>query len=568
MGVTYKLKEEVIDFIKHHKQLNPRISCRSLVGLIEAKFSIRVSKSSINAVIKEAHLSSPIGRPSARSANPRKFTIPPEKKIQYIDQSPNKSESEEIKNKSKSDVDVNKKSLVIKQDTPRQKRKEFSRNKEFLTKHTESNRIEEESLGNFPSASEEKYFKINFKRILMLIVLRDFFSGPFLDEFFTRNTSFSKREIAILNILFSFHPEVFNYPVIAIERENRVIWEMFGFSVPDLNEIELIIKYLQVNQFPVFEFYLEAQYFLTEVHSIRFILENEKKMTVDGRMKSVLGEHENALACPIERALANLSNFLVDREILKLYCPPEHLSHDLLEGVMTVCENPEGIKKISFIGNSGIVSEIGVTNHAKRGFILNIRDERQVLGIKKEDLCDKFEIENRSIYFRDTYQSVKDIFPMISNDKNIRFVTFYEPGTDFLRHSFTNINASNMKSDTIFAEFIEIDRKSQQEDFDNESEEFSTLKTSPSQSGLDLLISVLLTRMQRIFVRQNFFTHANKNVDLGSCDQEIRFVYSIIGEEIQLRMDNNQNSISKDLTRALNCLFSMGFGRFKISGIA
>ena len=52
MGVIYKLKPEVKDFILEQKKLNPAVGCRSLTSLVESKFHIKLSKSSINAIIK------------------------------------------------------------------------------------------------------------------------------------------------------------------------------------------------------------------------------------------------------------------------------------------------------------------------------------------------------------------------------------------------------------------------------------------------------------------------------------------------------------------------------------
>jgi len=62
MGVIYKLKPEIREFILEQKKSNPLLSCRALTNLLENKFQIKVSKSSINSVIKETGLSLPVGR--------------------------------------------------------------------------------------------------------------------------------------------------------------------------------------------------------------------------------------------------------------------------------------------------------------------------------------------------------------------------------------------------------------------------------------------------------------------------------------------------------------------------
>ncbi len=62
MGVVYKLTPEVINFIIEEKKTNPVVSCRGITALVEKKFQIRVSKSSINSIIKKQGLSLPVGR--------------------------------------------------------------------------------------------------------------------------------------------------------------------------------------------------------------------------------------------------------------------------------------------------------------------------------------------------------------------------------------------------------------------------------------------------------------------------------------------------------------------------
>lgn len=62
MGVTHKLRPEVKDYILEIKKDNPALGCRALSPLIEEKFKIRLSKSSINFIVKNAGLSLPVGR--------------------------------------------------------------------------------------------------------------------------------------------------------------------------------------------------------------------------------------------------------------------------------------------------------------------------------------------------------------------------------------------------------------------------------------------------------------------------------------------------------------------------
>ncbi len=84
MGVTYKLKQEVIELIVQKKKENSSLSCRKLEVLLQEAFNLDVSKSSINAVIKEFKLSNPVGRKPINP--PKNFNIPQEKKQQLLAQ--------------------------------------------------------------------------------------------------------------------------------------------------------------------------------------------------------------------------------------------------------------------------------------------------------------------------------------------------------------------------------------------------------------------------------------------------------------------------------------------------
>lgn len=81
MGVIYKLNEDVVNFILTEKKANPTLSCRRLVELIREKFQVEISKSAVNEVIKNASLSSPVGRTPLPDKKSRRFKIPDEKKM-------------------------------------------------------------------------------------------------------------------------------------------------------------------------------------------------------------------------------------------------------------------------------------------------------------------------------------------------------------------------------------------------------------------------------------------------------------------------------------------------------
>lgn len=79
MGVTYKFKQEVVDFILQQKKATPLVSCRRLTTIVRDHFHLEVSKSAVNTVLKANRLSSPVGR-HPKSTGGKNFFIPQEKK--------------------------------------------------------------------------------------------------------------------------------------------------------------------------------------------------------------------------------------------------------------------------------------------------------------------------------------------------------------------------------------------------------------------------------------------------------------------------------------------------------
>ena len=86
MGVIYKLKPEIREFILEQKKANPQLSCRGIASLVENKFQTKVSKSSINSVIKEAGLSMPTGRRLKKRR--RKLILPMQPSIEFKPETP------------------------------------------------------------------------------------------------------------------------------------------------------------------------------------------------------------------------------------------------------------------------------------------------------------------------------------------------------------------------------------------------------------------------------------------------------------------------------------------------
>lgn len=84
MGVIYKLKQEVVDYILELKRVDQSLSCRKISELASTHFQRPISKSSVNAVVKYSLLSSPVGRRAKQEAKAEKFKIPEHRKEQIF----------------------------------------------------------------------------------------------------------------------------------------------------------------------------------------------------------------------------------------------------------------------------------------------------------------------------------------------------------------------------------------------------------------------------------------------------------------------------------------------------
>ena len=105
MGVVYKIKEDIRDFIINEKRANPQLSCRLLVDYVYKTFDITLSKSSINNLLKKTNLSSPVGRRPSGKAPRRKFKLPEKRKNQIF---PKRDKEAVVYSSSR--LDINKKS--------------------------------------------------------------------------------------------------------------------------------------------------------------------------------------------------------------------------------------------------------------------------------------------------------------------------------------------------------------------------------------------------------------------------------------------------------------------------
>jgi len=108
MGVIHKFSQEVVDFVLQQKKDNSYLGCRRLADLTTEKFQIKVSKSSVNNILKLAELSNPVGRPY-EGKQPKKFKIPQSKKKELFENLPKVGLSEKKTSLSKKNFAPSKK---------------------------------------------------------------------------------------------------------------------------------------------------------------------------------------------------------------------------------------------------------------------------------------------------------------------------------------------------------------------------------------------------------------------------------------------------------------------------
>lgn len=150
MGIVHKLTTENKELVLTKIKQNPALSCRRLSLLIKKDLSLEVSKSSINALIKEAGLSMPVGRRSTRPKFKLNLQILPEQ-IQALTApvaEPQKTEPE--KPKEEPAVVEPKTPEVINLEPPEQLKLEPPKEPEAVAKTAEEKEIEG------PIAAEEK----------------------------------------------------------------------------------------------------------------------------------------------------------------------------------------------------------------------------------------------------------------------------------------------------------------------------------------------------------------------------------------------------------------------------
>lgn len=485
MGVTYKLKDEIVDFIIRQKRENPRISCRKLVIVIEENFQVHVSKSSVNGVIKDAQLSSPVGRSSSDSDKIKKFSIPREKKVQLfgvspIDSAPTIDTKSVEDNKPKSASVSNQPNPILEEGSLLDKNDNLIHEMQSLSiENKKENKIDiDESVpdvrpedelqildatistekkdvhGSIEDLSGERRFEnVKMELFLTRMAFRDFFQRPAFEEFFKKHTALSEREIQIIDVLLCFLPMVLECPSLALDQKNLWLWFLNGWEEPpQIDEIEQIINYLNGTKISRFDYFLEIGYFCSMVTSVKFILENQKELILDGRLRLLSKETTTFFPpCPIERSAEEVTRFISGDASLTLFLPfPEALT-DIIGELISFCESMDNkLKKIILMGaEEKQMLTFGHVPHRPRNFILSVvMPPDQFEGMFNASL--EFSRERKIIragkelMYVDSVTQLSIVISGVSNSIPIRTIAFYEVDTGLAEIFITNIPFKTM----------------------------------------------------------------------------------------------------------------------------
>lgn len=456
MGVTYKLKDEIINFIIQQKRENPQISCRKLVIILEENFQVHVSKSSVNAILKDAHLSSPVGRTPSDLDRIKKFSIPHEKKVQLFGpllntEAPDVKPAEKIIPKDKPKItppnkeSQNTESIQVAESKKVEKNASSFNSEAIDTEQSTQLNIRTEAS----SESQEQQWRqceiTKMESFFLRVASRDFFGRNILEDFFNANTTLSPREIQIIDVLFCLVPSVLDDSSIALDKKNLWPWLLNDWDTPpSIDEIEKIIEYLKNTKISRSKFFLELSYFFTFINSVNFEFNDGKQCVVDGRMKILSEKPDSFIPVPIERSIDQVSRFISGNDDLILSCAEPEMAPEVLKKVVNLCEGKDNtVKTIILEGlDKNQILKFSKGPNRSHNFILKVQmSPRQFEEIFKKSL--KFVPEKKVNREGCHLMYVDEPFSIISERTDLtelRIIAFYDMETGLADICISNIS--------------------------------------------------------------------------------------------------------------------------------
>jgi len=402
MGVTYKLKDDVVQFILLKKQESPGISCRKLVEIIQESFKISVSKSSIHIIIKDAHLSNPVGRTSL-SSNKVKFKIPTDKKTELFEKTKPTLEGMGLKEAGTStplpsvqeqgavpeppQAPENLKSVTVSKEEslrlkaaleailfmapaepakalvtppspeiPAEPLPESAIEKEANEAEVQEERmsLRPDPVVQSPSETQEEvlppviienkapeiegFDAPHIGDIFLRMALWDLTRRPFLESFFKHHTNLSDEDIKILDALMGFWGDTLDDPLKTLDADRVWLWRLSGFTSPP--SAERIQELLQkINGAQISIFDLYLE------ASYFFSFAYEARIVLDDESVVRLNPRWTSFnqtkdhPCPTDSSVEKISQFMTERENETiLFCPSLPDMFEDFKNFVAACE--------------------------------------------------------------------------------------------------------------------------------------------------------------------------------------------------------------------------------------
>jgi len=412
MGVVYKLKKEIVDFIINRKKEDPSLSCRKLVNVVAHAFGIKLSKSSINAILKNAFLSSPIGRRAQEDSRPSKFQIPEEKKKNlFVVGKPAPSQS------GKSKAQKIKMALPPDKDTKIKEKK-----------------IATETLGKTAKMLPHAKGKTSQGKVVLQVPRespqRDLYDG--MGAIFLKAAEWELSDKPIVGKLLDGH--IKGGEIMSLDKIGEILLFMEVFGASDIQGLfqyngqglwllnglkERLPKDSFLAVFDNFrdlggleiKYSIEIPQIFTELSCFRLILEDGTSLSIDAQMTMLLGENvQTGLSIPLSKAVKTIVKELLNNVQSAILCcsgSENFLSREFFD-LYLAFENCAGKRIVKIAGidqnNQEIASFVSVFRK-KRTFICGLwpwqKEFKEIIKNIKDNKKDEFclEIGPKRVFF-------------------------------------------------------------------------------------------------------------------------------------------------------------------------
>lgn len=368
MGVVHKLKEEVVSFIIAQKTSNPSVSVRRLASLTSEQFQIKVSKSSVSAVLKNSALSSSVGRRSGARLRTEKFSIPSNKKNEISKKMIRAGFSKEM-------------SLAGGNQSPAQLEE---------TAGKEMQNVVRENIQNIDVQDEPMVDGMGFVflKAAQWEISNKSLMGNLLKKYIKKPVSGHFDAVSDMFLFFRF---------LGIETMDRVsayqqhgLWILNNFCGSsqnennDMLELQELFQWAKAMKAPslpsdfILDYNQEKDHAFLEIKGFKLLLEDESELIMDAAMISVgtnpmlLGDTQTSL--PITKAMTWLSNYIVSNIQSPIFqkIPGETKFDRSFYEMVSVFENFPGkkiLKVVVFNEKNEAVAEFSTIPSQKRNFL-------------------------------------------------------------------------------------------------------------------------------------------------------------------------------------------------------